>query len=101
MPAWNNPPTVRILPDDPFMFMVRLLVGFVSVPLPRLRSLEPLNVKVLVDPAIFMALVVARVTAAPLVLSIVAAALKVRFPVPRALLLLMFNVPAASMVLPP
>ena len=81
----------------------------VTAPVPRLRLFEPVNVKLAFQ---FCALLVERVTALPLVLSIVAAFANVKVPVPMAdevpppPPLLIFRVPAADvapllMVVPP
>ena len=87
-----TPPTVKF---PPLAVTVREAFS-VTAPVPRFRSLVPVNVKLLFQ---FWALLVLRVSALPLVLSIVPPEI-VKVPVPSAEALLMFKVPALSVVPP-
>ena len=86
------PPTVRL---PPFTVTVRLAL-IVTAPVPRFRSLVPVKVKL---PFQCCALLLLRVMAPPLVLSIVPPA-TVKVPVPGAAALLRLSVPPFS-VRPP
>ena len=86
------PPTVRLREST-----VRILDAFiVTAPVPRFRSPVPAKVK---SPFQFCALLLERVLALPLVLSIVPPLIR-SIPLPMAVLLLIARVPALSMVMP-
>jgi len=90
-----TPPTVR---SPPLTVTVRVALS-VTAPVPRLRSLVPVKVKLLFQ---FCALLFVSVIAPPLVLLMVAAPEMVKAPVPRAVALLMLSVPVElKVVMPP
>ena len=86
------PPTVR-LRDKTFNALEAFIV---NAPLPKFRSPVPAKVK---SPFQFCALLLERLMALPLVLSIVPPLIR-SIPLPMAVLLLIARVPALSRVVP-
>ena len=80
----------------PLRLIVRLVAVFVMPPVPRFRSLVPPKMKLA---PMVMGLLFIRVIA-PAVVLLIVPALIVNVPVPSAVVLSMFNVPALSVVPP-
>ena len=93
-PSPITPPTVRVFP---LTVTTVLLPPSITAPVPRLRLLEPVNVKFAFQ---LCELLVERVMLEPDVLSIALAAEIVKLPVPRAEALFIFNVPPLRVVPP-